>query len=96
MTTTKPRAPEKAASDDQAETPPEESKAARTARLRAELAELERNDAGVIPPEPTHILVLANGETVETSSPGATHHAVIEGGPAYPVISRFELQRGEV
>lgn len=77
-------------------TEPAESKAARAARLRAELAELERNDAGAEPAEPTHVLLLANGDTVETAFPGATHHAVEEGGVSYPVVNRFELARGEV
>ncbi len=79
-----------------AKTTPAESRAERAARLRAELAELERNDAGVKKAEPTHVLQLANGDLVETANPGATHHAVEEGGPSYPVVNRFELTREEV
>jgi hypothetical protein len=74
---------------------PEETKAQKMARLRAELDELARNDAGVIPPEPTHVLLLANGKTVESANPGATHHTTEEGGVSYPVINRFELPREE-
>lgn len=74
----------------------EESKAERARRLRAELAELERNDSGVEAPEPTHVLQLANGDLVETASPGATHHGTEEGGVSYPVIGRFPLIREEV
>lgn len=70
---------------------PAESKAERARRLRAELAELERNDAGIEQAEPTHLLLLGNGQTVESANPGATHHAVEEGGPSYPVIKVFPL-----
>jgi hypothetical protein len=87
-----PRLPEETPAEAEAT----ESKKAKAARLRAELAELERNDAGAEPAEPTHVLLLANGDSVETAFPGATHHATEEGGQAFPVVSRFELARGEV
>lgn len=46
------------------------------------------------PPEPTHVQVLANGDTVETASPVATAHAGKD-GKTWPVVSTYELPREE-
>lgn len=65
------------------------------ARLRRELEELDREHgpAPVEPGPPTHVLVLATGERVETDAPVATHHHSDEAGGVVPVVSCFELQR---
>jgi hypothetical protein len=41
--------------------------------------------------KPTHLLVLANGDRVESSGAIPTHHGT-EGGPAVLVVQAFELE----
>lgn len=38
---------------------------------------------------PTHVLVLSNGQTVETANPSVTHHSDEDG--IYPVVSRHVI-----
>lgn len=63
-------------------------------KLLAQLAEVDKvaeaeglgNDV-----KPTHLLVLANGDRVESSGAIPTHYAT-EGGPAVKVVQAFELE----
>jgi hypothetical protein len=65
----------------------------RVKALEAEKEARDRADAvaageQIVQP-PTHILVLANGDTVETVNPSVTHHSDENG--VYPVISRHVI-----
>jgi len=100
MTTrAKPTAPaetEPAPDDVQDTTTPPVDYEARTKALEAELAKLraaaEPKPAKELPP--THTLLLANGNTVETNAPVATHHSTEDGVfavlSAHPIIPREE------
>jgi len=63
-------------------------------KLLAQLAEVnkvaadEGLDSGA---KPTHLLVLANGDRVESSGAIPTHYGT-EGGPAVLVVQAFELE----
>lgn len=73
-------------------TAPAETPGQRRTRLRAELAELDREHGPAVePPKPTHVLVLAGGETVETHSPVATHHYSERLEMNVPVTQVFEI-----
>lgn len=63
--------------------------------LEREKAQRERSDAAAaseayVHPN-THLLVLANGDTVETANASVTHVALDDSGTVVPVVSRHEL-----